>query len=241
MLRIALLLLLFPIGASAQSFFFGMNRPATSGITHIQSCGFQFTTSGGNTSSVSCTFPAAIGAGHFLWACVSNVGSTSLSLSWSGDAGTFTPETTNYNWQGSSGGSENTASCVYVPNTSGGGMTITASASLLSYPGLAIDEFSRPGALDQSATGPLGNSTSPASASITPTHNGDLILGFITSTGNVAVTPGSGYTKGAFASDGAGSNFGTNIYQVQTTAAAITANGSLPSTQYWFAHVAAFQ
>jgi hypothetical protein len=202
-------------------------------ISPIQSCGFQ----AHSTPSVSCTFPNPIGAGHFLFGCLANVGSMG-PIAWSGDSGTFTADPNFLNVTFNEGFS---ASCFYVPSTGGGGQTITATSTSLDYAGLSIDEYPPVGAFDISDPGgATGTGTTATSNPITPT-SGDLILGFQATSNNPVAAAGTGFTLAAAASGiGDGGNFGSTEY-AQGTGAAIAATFNLSVSGGWVAHVAAFR
>jgi|CZKF01.1.fsa_nt_gi hypothetical protein len=203
-------------------------------VTHVQSCGYQIPSSSPSSVSVICL--STITPGNFLWICVANVNSAVNSPTWSGDSGTFTLDMANTSVTGSTYGS-----CYKVASAGGGGTTITLTASNLSWTGLTLEEFANVGLLDVNDT-PVegGPSSSPASNSISPTANGDLILGFST------VSAGGGpptYTAGTGFTLGAGSTYtAQNEYLVQTTAAPISATFALSnSTRSWVAHAAAYK
>jgi hypothetical protein len=220
------------VSHAQRSTFFNMNvRPASTGVpTHIQSCAVQ---ASGTVSSVTATCPNAIGAGHFLYACVTNANGTPFTITWSGDSGTFTGDVTNLLWNGGS----SLISCFYVPTTGGGSLNLTATGSNLYYPAITVDEFSNVGALDVSDAGASGTGTAAASNSITPSTNGDLIIGLIANVGGGAtIAHGTGYTLGANSTYPS-----VNEYQVQATAAAITATGTNSTSLNWVAHVVAFK
>ena len=208
--------------------------PYSGAIQHIQSCATQGASA---PASVSCTFTNAIGPGHLIYACLENADNASISnntIVWSGDPGAFIidlPVT--------SFGSSRAAACAYVLNTTGGSKTITLTSTDLFYPALTVDEFICPFcSLDKSDASATGTSSSPASASITPSASGELILGFIgTDGGSVnTVTAGSGYTRGTL------SPFpSANEYLTQKLAAGITGTATLNTSGAWLAHVAAFK
>jgi hypothetical protein len=227
---LGIMLGLAQVSHAQRSTFFNMNvRPASTSVpTHIQSCSMEGT---GTVSSVTATCSSPIGAGHFLYICLSNANGTPMTTTFSGDSGTFTPDITNVIWNGESA----IATCVYVPAAGGGETAITAAGSL-NYPALTVDEFANVGMLDVSDAGALGDSTSPVSNSITPTTSGDLVIGFVITNGNVSIAPGTGYTMGAGVAA-----YSANEYRVQSSALAVTATATTGSANNWFAHVVAFK
>lgn len=199
-------------------------------IAHIQGCENY---AGGAQTSVSCTMGAAVGAGHLLYLCSQGV--SSVSITWTGDTGTQTADITNFSVNGSA-----FASCIYILTSVGGGTTFTATETT-SYVSINVEEFSITGtrALDVSGAGAQSfptSSTAVSGDSITPTANGDLVIGFITANNGPVITQGTGWT--------AGSQSGLSSlmeYQQQTTAAPILTTGTLASSQLWFAHTISFK
>jgi len=234
MLRTAHFTLAGLLALTGQYVHYQPNTGAASGptFTHIQSCANQ---NSGGVGTATCTLGSAIGAGHLLEVCLSNANGGPLTLTWSGDSGTFTSDITNYQY--SNGGNTFMFSCYHVLSTGGGGTTIscTDSGSSLFFPAITVDEWSFTGGpitVDQTDAGNKATSGAPASNSVTTTANGDLIVGYASYNGGVGA--GSGFTAG-------GNSVFPSLqeYQVQTTAGAITA--TFTGSTSWGAHVVAFK
>jgi hypothetical protein len=209
----------------------GILGPAPSGgggsPGHVsgQSCSGTNTT--GYPANITCVFPNPIGSGHLLVLCLSSF-DVAGPITWSGDSGTFTAIYTDDN----AGGSGYYQTCVYVSSTGGGNTTITATSGALDRPTILGDEFTKgslSGTLDKYSTGDYvsGSPTSVTSNSITPTVNGEIVIGSYNSfAAQTSITTGGGFTLGgnALASGVSGDYAMADEYQVQTTAAAITAN-----------------
>lgn len=228
MIALLLFLLQFTIPMHSAAPHGGAAGPT---ITHIQGCADDTV---GSTSSFSCTLASPVTAGHFLYICTAQVNSTTTTFS--GDSRGFTPDITNAN----ANNGTSFATCAYVINAVGGGTTFTATATQ-SFASINVEEFAISGTQAIDVSGP-GHQSSPTSStavsgdSITPTANGDLILGYISANNGPDITPGTGWTAGTPTDASSLIEF-----QVQTTAAAIPTTATLDSSQLWFVHTVAIK
>ncbi len=231
----------------SQVLFRAQNRTAGgggySGPTAVQACSNQV----GSGSTVTCTFPGNITAGHPLYFCTTPVALGPVTTAWSGDSGTFTPDPgtgtpiTDILWD-SVDGIEVT--CAYVASAGGGGNAITADYGANGVVGGIVGIELSGGTFDQSdaGTGASTLSASPiTSNAITPAANNSLLIGVCfyaaNSTlgvgSNVAWSLGSAWTYVNYV--GLIESFG------QTTATSTTSQcASSLTTYYYWGHVVAF-
>src|SRR6266404_4520728 len=130
----------------------------------------------------------------------------------------------------------------YAENIKGGANTITVSDTVAGPFRFAILEYSgvaTSNSLDATAV-TQGNSTSPNSGSLSPTANGDLLLGAIVTQNPAAFTAGTGYTI----EERVPAEPNTKLIaedQIQTTAGLASAGASLAAADNWGAGLAAFK
>lgn len=237
--RLLCIFALFPLLAAAQQNISGPHRkiftPSGGSPTLVQDCSFNSSSS--SASSVTCTMGAAITAGNQLYACVSSSGAGPITITWSGDSGTFTADPgagtaiTSSVW-----GSTRNTTCVYVPSASGGGTTLTATATL-SYPQINAVEV-HGGVFDQSDNSVHGSGTTGTSGSITPTANNSLLIGFVAvESGTPTFTAG---TNVAWTLSAHPTVRSTTEYFTQTTAASVDAQMTWTGSTYYFIHIVDF-
>jgi hypothetical protein len=226
-------LLLGSLSARTQNAaFFGSNAPAAGGggAAHVQSCGFQTVSSFSQT--VTCTFSAPVGASHFVYLCVDAADTPMPAITWTGDSGSASLDLASVTFSTSS-----SAACYYIAVTGGGETIITGTlASGLAWPAVTGDEFSGVTTIDNSDAGATGTGTTATSNSITPSHNGDIVVGHIVGNGNPTITAG---TNVAYVLGGQSGFTSANEWYIQPTAAGVTATASLSATSNWLAHVVA--
>lgn len=204
-------------------------RAAGGSITHIQSCYNR--NGGGSSTTITDTCSSAIGAGNVLWMCVENFGTAMPSLTITGDTGTFVPTLSNYVYN------SNASTCWYTLSASGGETSITVTSSTtMSYPYIMLEEFhcSTACSADTHDSGNTGYSSTATSNSITPAQNNELLLGYGSSATGCypTLTPTSGWNLGATIG-----YVGTLEYQIQATAAPVTASFTMSCSTYWQSHI----
>ena len=246
---IRLLLAILPVLATSASvqesgpFFGPLGSAGSISLSHVQSCSFISASS--STTTVSVTCGSAIGAGHLLFFSVSsyNAGSSAYKITaptFTGDSGTVTSDPNCQNVGSTTQGQW--FSSFWILSTSGGGATFTVtSTTAMGYPAISIDEWVFPSAaLDVEDTPNLQANPNPAASnSITPSVNGDLIVGTGSGCcgGGNSIIQGTGYAMGGSNVFPAGQE-----YFAQSTAAPITATftfNSVPS--YSVTHIVAFK
>ncbi len=242
MTKLLLLLVLSLTCAKGQATFRALNGlTVASGGTVVQGCNNSSTSTSG--MSITCTFGSAIGAGHVLYMCVTNVTSIT-SLSWSGDSGTFTADPgagtpiTNIEWETSD---PDFVSCVYVPSTGGGGAVITATFSE-NFPSIIGIEMSGVTNLTQSDNGSAQNSNGPSpitSLAITPGSSNSLLIGVAFT--NFTTTQTAGTNVPWVLVSGTATVIESYL---QPTAASVTAQmnftGGSGGARNWWGHIVAF-
>ena len=205
------------------------HKAASGSITHIQSCYNR--NGGGASTTITNTCSSAIGAGNVLWMCVENFGYTMPYLAITGDTGTFVPTLSNYV------NNSNASTCWYTLSASGGETSITVTApGGMSYPYIMLEEFhcSPACSADTHDSGNTGNSSTATSNSITPAQNNELLLGYGSSATGCypAFTPTSGWNLGSTIG-----YVGSLEYQIQATAAPVTAGFTMNCSTFWQAHI----
>src|SRR5260221_3607288 len=130
----------------------------------------------------------------------------------------------------------------YAENIKGGANTVSISDTVSGPFRFAILEYSgvaTSNSLDVTAV-TQGNSTSPNSGSLSPTANGDLLLGAIVTQNPAAFTAGSGYTIEEFAPAEPNTKLIAED-QIQATAGLASAGALLAASDNWGAGLAAFK
>jgi hypothetical protein len=204
--------------------------------TFVQSC--TGPGNGGYETSINTTCASPVGAGHLLFFAFAN-GTSASSITLTGDTGTLQADWSNYSVSGVYG------STLYVLSASGGGttLTITAGSGYFNYAQTIVDEYACPvgksWAFDKSDAGNSGTGTAWTSNSITPTNNGETIIGYTLD------APGS--ASGTLTANSPFSLSQTGYYEQsleyflqQPTAGSIAASFAFTSSTTWGAHVAAF-
>jgi hypothetical protein len=212
--------------------------------TIVQGCG-----NGTAGTSITCTFGSAITAGNMLYLCVGQNFSVG-SLTWSGDfSDTFVDDPGSSSainqktWNTNSNGWQ--VSCKYVASAHGGGTSITASGTRagnsVQIVGIELHNVST---LDKSDNGSASNSIggTATSASITPTNNGELLIGVCMNTSNVVISAGSNVSWSLIsnASPQLDPPYAALESYIQPTAGAVTAQCNLASSIGYWAHIVAF-
>lgn len=132
----------------------------------------------------------------------------------------------------------------YALNIGAGSTTVTFGISgLAASLRMSVSEFSgvaTSSAIDKTA-GASGNSTTPASGSVTPTTNGQLFYAVCHSGSATTYTAGTDFTLNTAIPSGAGSQRLATERYIQPTAAAHNGNFTAGSSQLWAAALATFR
>ena len=196
---------------------------AATGNSHVlgQSC---YAAAGSGAGSITCTFPSNAGAGHLLFACFIYTATAPNTYTFSGDSSAFALdpkmqdlyiwsyyEYETCGWWLSSNGGNNFIKVTFTSGTNYGSFIV---ADEYVCPICSLD-------VEDTPTSSGGPGTTATTSSITPTTNGDIVIGVFSSQPTSIFTAGAGFTLG-----GQGAQF-ADEYIIQSTAASITPTATL--------------
>src|SRR5258708_4388205 len=213
---------------------FGALGRADASITLVQ----HTSRDAGSTTTSSLSFVSPNTGGNWIAVCVRGGGSTSQVFTLADSNGNTYHSALQV---GVTAGGYSFA-IIYDESIKGGANTITVSDTVAGPFRFAILEYSgvaTSNSLDATAV-TQGNSTSPNSGSLSPTANGDLLLGAIVTQNPAALTAGTGYTI----EERVPAEPNTKLIaedQIQTTAGLASAGASLAAADNWGAGLAAFK